>query len=360
MIFFRPQSPATTAGATVMAFGIFGLAALPRLPGVGARGVQVFALLEAAGWALLAAGYAASMARGERTRHVGDAFTRFGIGTWVAGTGVTGELLFMAWPQLRAVALALLALACGLWLWLLVLALGGVPALLRRPHRGGGSTGVLLLATVATQAVVVLAASLGVLPAPVGVAVIALGGVLYAGASAFLVWRYLAASDRSLARQGSNTHCIVHGAVSISGLALASVAAAAPWVVHVWLLAAGLFVAVEALEVARWVDRVRRLGWREGVLTYGVSQWVRNFTFGMFYAFTVALAARPDARPLIDGLGVTSLVAIVVDWGQFVVLAVLVIETGLWWASFVQRGKVSRRVSALRRRARHRRAVRRK
>ena len=350
MIFFRPQSPATTAGAIVMAFGIFGLAALPRLPGVGARGVQLFTLLQVAGWTLLAIGYAASMARGELTRHVRDPFTRFGVGTWVAGTGVTGELLFMAWPQLRAVALALLALAFGLWLWLLVLALAGVPALLRRPHRGGGNTGVLLLATVATQAVVVLAASLRVVPEPVGVAVIAWGGVLYAGALMFLIWRYLAASDRSLARQGSNTHCIVHGAVSISGLALASVAAPALWVVQVWLLAAGLFVAVEALELARWVERVRRLGWREGVLTYHISQWVRNFTFGMFYAFTVALAERPDSRPLTDGLGVTSLVTIIVDWGQFVVLAVLVIETGLWCASFVPGFQVSPRVSVLRQR----------
>jgi hypothetical protein len=85
-----------------------------------------------------------------------------------------------------------------------------------------------------------------------------------------------------------------------------------------------VFVAVEAVELARLATRVRRFGWRRAVLVYDPSQWARNFTVGMFYAFTLAFAERyplDAAHPALDTLrrGVLS-------YGAYVVLALLLVE----------------------------------
>lgn len=321
--------PALAAGDAVMAFGIFGLAALPQLPGVGPGGLRLFALAQLALWAALALAYARSIA-GVR-RQLRDPFARFGVGTWVAGTGVTGELLVLAWPQLAPLALGLLVIAALLWLWLLGLAAAALPALLARPHRGRGGTSIVLLATVATQALVLLLHALLPLPRAAAAVLIAFGGLLYAGALALVVARYARSRDPAIAAHGSTTNCIVHGALSITGLALATTAAAAPpLAVGLWLLTALLFVLVEAAELRRLALRVRRLGWARGALGWRVSQWVRNFTFGMFYAFTLALATAPQARAVAAGLGLGPPMAAIVRGGAFVVLGLLLIETLLW------------------------------
>jgi hypothetical protein len=63
------------------------------------------------------------------------------------------------------------------------------------------------------------------------------------------------------------------------------------------------------------------------VLTYHVSQWARNFTFGMFYAFTLALyTAGAGARPPHP---VLALQQVILRYGQYAVLSLLVIESAL-------------------------------
>jgi hypothetical protein len=49
---------------------------------------------------------------------------------------------------------------------------------------------------------------------------------------------------------------------------------------------------MELIDAVRLVTRLHNFGWRIGGLTYGTSQWARNFTFAMFYAFNLAVAAR--------------------------------------------------------------------
>jgi hypothetical protein len=79
---------------------------------------------------------------------------------------------------------------------------------------------------------------------------------------------------------------------------------------------------------------VRQYGLHTGAGVYDVSQWARNFTFGMFYAFTAASLERfaPGADP-------SWLVAVqraVAAVGPYVVLALLLIEAAL--AAFGRRG----------------------
>jgi hypothetical protein len=134
-----------------------------------------------------------------------------------------------------------------------------------------------------------------------------------------------------LADDWDTTNCIGHGAMAISGLAaLVSGTIPVPWIVLAWLWVAGMFVLVESIEIARLVVRVQAYGWRKGVLTYNVSQWARNFTFGMFYAFTLSLATTDgDAAHWL-----TDLWALILHYGQYGVLALLSIEIALFLARY--------------------------
>jgi hypothetical protein len=86
------------------------------------------------------------------------------------------------------------------------------------------------------------------------------------------------------------------------------------------------FAVVELIEIARLAARVRAVGWREALFVYDVSQWARNFTFGMFTAFTLAFA---QAYPLIAPPALVALRAAIVAGGPYVVLFLLLAEAGL-------------------------------
>ncbi len=94
-----------------------------------------------------------------------------------------------------------------------------------------------------------------------------------------------------------------------------------------WGLTLAVFVIVEAFELGRFAARVAAFGWREGVLIYDVSQWARNFTFGMFYAFTVALVGSAGST---EPFGALAPVAdAILRYGQYVVLLLLLVELAL-------------------------------
>ena len=88
-----------------------------------------------------------------------------------------------------------------------------------------------------------------------------------------------------------------------------------------------MFVVVETVELLRMAVRMRVCGARAAILTYSASQWARNFTFGMFYAFTAADHARFGARPDLGWIG--PLQAPVLAIGAYVVLALLIAEAAL-------------------------------
>ncbi len=88
-----------------------------------------------------------------------------------------------------------------------------------------------------------------------------------------------------------------------------------------------VFGAVELIELARLRARIRNLGWRQAVLVYDTSQWARNFTVGMFYAFTLAFAERfaiGATYPVLDALRHA-----ILGGGPYVVLGLLLIELGV-------------------------------
>lgn len=200
------------------------------------------------------------------------------------------------------------------------------------------------MSTVATQAVALI--GLRLFPAVTAVSVIAAAlmalGVAFYAVGAFLVSRRYTGGGWTLADDWANANCILHGALSITGLtAVVSGWFSAGAILALWGVVVAILVVVETIELARLAARIRIGGWRGAVGVYDVSQWARNFTFGMFCAFTFAFAARyPLAAPSAWG----ALRAVVVAYGAYVVLALLAAETVLML--FGARGPIASRPAA--------------
>ena len=317
-------APAIPSGAIVMAGGIFVIAALGQLglPPILGRLAALELLVV---WGYLAYGYARMAWRGE----LGGSVRRrpmmaFAVGTWVAGSAVLGRALIEVLPGWQPVGFVLWVIAVAVWVWYL----GLLPAAFRAAanvSEGYRANGAVLLPTVATQSLVVAGSALvpGLMPRPVAAALILLGYLFYAAGLVLILRRYLARSDWTVADGWENTNCIVHGAMSITGLAIVVSGALPPvWAVATWAWVVATFVVVEAVEAVRAVVRARAYGARGGAFGYFASQWSRNFTFGMFYAFTLQLNRSPAAP---DGWA-AGLQGVILNYGHYAVLAFLVAE----------------------------------
>lgn len=314
-----------------MALGIFGLGALRQIHGIPASAVQAFVLSLPVVWGFISASFVGLWRAGRLGPAVADAMDRFAVGTWVAGTAVMAQLLLVAVPAWRPVAIAFGLFAFALWLGYLSLVLGGAYAIITDRGRLC-ATGGILLATVSTQSLALLACQLWPdvgLVRTLATGLIVLGLLFYAIGMVLVVQRYRRQTHWTLVNDWDNANCILHGAMSISGLAIVQTGLLPEAVgVAAWLAAFGVFVVVETLELARMTHRVGRFGLRLGVFTYNVSQWSRNFTFGMFYSFTLALA-HPGQAPSAPSV-LSPLLAWLLAWGKWVVLFLLLVETVLW------------------------------
>ncbi|HEX6606446.1 MAG TPA: hypothetical protein VF276_05960 [Chloroflexia bacterium] len=327
----RRGESATASGAIAMAIGIFVLGALQHMPFPVTDLTQILTLTGLIVWAYIAASYVRSYFRGTFHNHTDDPVGCFAVGTWVAGTAVLARLVVIVLPTWRPLGLALAVLTLVVWLWYLTLIVGRYRIILASPTRLR-TTGRILLATVSTQSLVLLIEQLfpGQIPGGLATGLILLGYGFYGLGFVLIVQRYLRQPGWRLAEDWDNTNCILHGAMSITVLAaLESRAVPDALIIASWLWAAVLFVIVEAIEIARLVARVRAYGWRGGFAVYQVSQWARNFTFGMFYAATARLQGLGGTAGL--GLaGLSGLQAAIVAWGQYMVLILLVIEISLF------------------------------
>lgn len=323
----RGESP-VASGGIIMTGGIFVIGALGQLglPGLVGRLVALELLVV---WGYLAFSYARMAWRGELGRSVRQPMNAFVVGTWVAGSAVLGRALLQVMPEWRPVGIALWIVAVALWLWYLRL----LPAAFRAaadPSEGYRANGAVLLSTVATQSLVVAGSALlpvGILR-PAGAVLVLLGYLFYAVGLVLISRHYLSRSDWSVADEWENTNCIIHGAMSITGLAIVVSGALPPaWAVVTWVWVVATFVGVEAVEVVRAFVRVEVYGWKEGVFAYFPSQWSRTFTFGMFYEFTLQLHGNPRA----PDSWATGLEEAILNYGKYLVLASLLIEVVLFF-----------------------------
>lgn len=330
--FRRDVTPAAGAMGIVMALGIFTAYALPQLPFHAPWLARLLTLELLVVWLYLAGTYLMTALRGEFGMYLEHGLHRFGIGTWVAGSAVLAMLVTQTMPEADPLAVILAAVAFAIYFPYLALFVHGYYQLLKRPLRQK-SRGVILLATVASQSVLIAFVTVFHHNIPElwfdvfftfdtlflcsGIVLIALHF------HTFRTWQ--------LATGWKNTNCIVHGAVSISGLSMVLVGhLPADVLMAVWRITLVLFVVIETIELMRLVQRVQRFGLRQGGLAYNTTQWARDFTFGMFYAFSLSLYQKAMAGSAESvGLG-SAVLAFVAEWGPFIVLPVMLLEIAIF------------------------------
>ncbi|HZS84474.1 MAG TPA: hypothetical protein VFA50_16490 [Stellaceae bacterium] len=329
------DGPPTAAGAIVMAGGIFGAAALQRIPDFGAAATAPLAIALAVVWTVIAAMILRSLASGRLAAHTRSPVGSFAICTWVAGTMVLARMAMLSAPAALILAKALFFIGLGIWLWFLPLAFRNLRIIAARGE-SARPNGIVLLSTVGTEAIALIALRLfpGVPDIRWAAAgFMAFGAGFYLAGLVLILRRY--AEDRAwhLADEWPNANCILHGALSITGLTAAASGLFAPQpLAAFWIGDLAVFAAVETVEAARSIERIRQLGWWRALLVYDTSQWARNFTFGMFYAFSAALpggALLPPPLALLHGA--------IIGYGQYAVLFLILAELSLMAVSVAPR-----------------------
>ncbi len=324
---------ATAAGAIVMAIGIFADASLPQLPFYTPLIAQLVAIELLVIWIFLAGSYFVSAINRHFRMHVAHPLRRFAIGTWVAGTAVLSVLVLHTLPQALLLGKAIALLAVAIYLPYVVLFVQGYARLWRHPLKQNAN-GVILLATVSTQSIVIaLHTAFGAaFPVPVAIGMVAFDMIFLCSGLVLIALHYHAEGSWLLAVEWKNTNCIVHGAVSITGLALVLTSNfVSDVLLGVWEVALVLFVVIETLEFVRLCEREHRRGFRRGLLVYDTTQWARNFTNGMFYAFSLALYRHLAVASSPTGDLWHPALRIIAEWGQYVVLAILLIEIAIFF-----------------------------
>ncbi|MDR3631307.1 MAG: hypothetical protein P4L42_13335 [Desulfocapsaceae bacterium] len=292
VFFMKNISSPTGSGAIVMALGIFINGALIHFPVLNADLGRSLAVILFILFLFIAGSYIRDAVQKKAyTAHFADPVGSFAIGTWIAGTSVCGIVVCGRLPAWIPLVQVLFIGSIGLWFCFICRA--GKSFLhffeseaWRKVH------GILFLSTVSTQSLILFwKAAFGAgagyrLTAPWA---ILLGLIFYCMSFYLVARRYICEGrDLDLDRNWFNTNCITHGAMSITGLASA-VSGVVPPVLTllIWLWAISCFVVVEIIEIVRAVKRTRIYGMADGLLVYNPSQWSRNFTFGMLYAFTL-------------------------------------------------------------------------
>ncbi|MGH8271565.1 MAG: hypothetical protein ACRESG_04475 [Gammaproteobacteria bacterium] len=323
---------ATAAFGIVMAIGIFADFSLPQLPFYLPLLARLITLELLVIWLFLAGSYAASALNRHFRMHIAHPLRRFAIGTWVAGTAVLSALATHALPQALWLDKALALVAVAMYLPYVAVFVYGYARLARHPLKQDAN-GVILLATVSTQSIVIaLHTAFGVgFPVQVAMGMVAFDMIFLCSGLVLIALHYHAVGSWLLAVEWKNANCIVHGAVSITGLALVLTSNFGPDVLlGVWEVALVLFVVIEVLEFMRLCEREHRRGWRRGLLVYDTTQWTRNFTYGMFYAFSLMLYRHLSVASSPTGDLWYPVLRAVAEWGQYVVLVALLVEIAIF------------------------------
>lgn len=328
VFFMKETSSPTGSGAIVMAIGIFINGAIVQFSFLNKELAPSFAVILFILFLFIAYSYIVDTLQGKVFKmHFENPVGCFAVGTWIAGTSVCGIALCARLPEWKPLVQVLVICNIGLWFYFIYRAVISFRQFFsadawRKVH------GVLFLSTVSTQSLVIVwKAAFGTSTAYAFVApwVILFGVLLYFVSFYLILRRYVnEGTDIDLDQGWFNTNCITHGAMSITGLASAVSGVIPPdLTLSIWLWAISWFVIIEIIEILRAVIRTRIHGLADGLFVYNPTQWSRNFTFGMLYAFTlnfdIAQSAAADTFLL-------PLHQVILQYFSWVVLVLLLLE----------------------------------
>lgn len=311
----------TSSLATVMAFGIFIEGVLLQQPDshlYQSTMIKVLAVSVISLWITLFVSLIQSGINGRFTEfHLNNLINRFGIGTWIAGTSICGILTSHLFPELSTVSLLIAYFNHVLWLIYIVLCLKTFIELMKTKLYKKAH-GILLLTTVSTQSIVLLNNTVFTeVPYIYNVLLISVGFCFYLIGAFFIFMRYVLYSW-SIEGDWNNTNCILHGALSITGIACLISGINGQITVLIWILAFLMFLLIESIEMIRLIKRVHSLGLKNGLFVYDVTQWSRIFTFAMFFTFTFKLKVDVFFIELVSN--------IISETGFIIILSLILIE----------------------------------
>ncbi|CAM5207566.1 hypothetical protein UACE39S_00258 [Ureibacillus acetophenoni] len=317
-----------------MAIGIFLLGAIHQFSTIEHKLGDAISLLLFLVWIVMIGCFFTSMFN-KKYRHdyLFHSIKYFGAGTWIAGTSVICILVSNRFPILIEFLkiISIVNLVC--WIIFICCSIFQLVNIIRKAYIPSVH-GIILLTTVSTQSIACLLISLFD-PNPYIILLLICIGLIFYLISLILISLRFRKRIKDL-YEWKNTDCIIHGALSITGLALTeSHLFSVEFLLAFWFVVFGVFIVVEFVEIIKAITRVRQLGIREGLLVYDVSQWARNFTFGMLYFFTYNIVNIYVGE---SSFKFQLLVMNVLAW---VVLALLIIELFLLLKSKVKRASFS-------------------
>lgn len=328
--FNKKKYSVTSAGSIVMAIGIFSLAALQKLPFYTQFIAKLITLELSIIWLYIIASYLISYFKKDFFIHMSRISNQFYIGTWIAANVTFGILFLQEFSSWHMIIFILALLTALLWVWYIYLVFNNFSKMNREFYNA--HMGNVLLATVSTQAIVLLfhLVTSDKMPMIIYQTLWLLGSVFYIVGLFFIMRYHFHSSNRKNIMYWDNTNCIIHGAASITGLAgLITHAIPLVVVILIWIWASFLFLLIEGMSVAKMVKRIKIGGISRGILKYNISQWTRNFTYGMYYAFSLGLYESQSFE--------NNFLNFVVNYGQYIVLIFLIIEIIIFF-----RNKVSK------------------
>ncbi|WP_085992609.1 hypothetical protein [Oceanobacillus senegalensis] len=286
---------APASGAIIMANGIFLIGAVQAFPFLDKDVGVYLAFLLLLAWIFIYSRLSIQFVhRDFLIPFLKHPVNSFAIGTWIAGVSVLCNVFLKYFPEILPVTQAMGILNTFLFLFFLVNCFYNFKQLFF-DHQNFPAHGVVLLSAVGTQSIIVLLNNVFFeLPKIISSSIIMLGVFFYILGMVLIINRYIRQNGWTLVDDWTNTNCIIHGALSITGLAIVSSNTFTTlFAIILWIIIFILIVIVEVLEIIRAIKRIKVYGWKEGVFKYNVTQWSRNFTFGMFYAFTSVMQVNP-------------------------------------------------------------------
>lgn len=335
ILLFRKIPLLTSDGAIIMALGILTNVFINQKSPLAREFGPWITLFVLALLLALFCGYLQTRSQRESLRQqLKDVLPRFGIGTWVAAVSVTVTVLSQQWKGhqwMDDLLIVLYGLALCIWVGYLSMILPGFREIARKGLYDKVHGGILL-SCVATQSLVIGLNFLPgghAVPAAIEIFFIITGSVFYGTGIVLIIRRYIKDHSKSALLHWPNTNCIIHGAMSITGLASAVSGSVSPRIIAViWLYAVTAFFLVEGIEGLRMVQRVKHYGIQKGLFVYDPTQWARIFTFGMLVMFSMK---APLSLSFLSSVPmILSLREAVIQWVGWIVFFLFVIEVSLF------------------------------
>ncbi|WLV25483.1 hypothetical protein QR721_04540 [Aciduricibacillus chroicocephali] len=327
---------APAAPAAIMAIGIFLVGSIEQFPCLDKDAgpwVAAFVILL---WMYMYSLLILQMLTKEFRHNLlkGPPINFFAIGTWIAAVSVLCNVALKYYSGLHP--LIQITAVVNIFCWTVFTIIAAMNLFRLFTLKGKDAHGMILLAAVATQSAIIMSHAAFVhMPDWTLYSWIFIGFTFYIAGIVLLIMRYSKWQDWKLSTDWKNTNCIIHGALSISGVAMA-VSGLFPFaaILYCWLAALFMLILVECFEIARAFQRISLFGMVKGLFIFDMSQWARNFTFGMFYLLTHHLLVRlPNTVPV----SVISLLEqLLTVWGSIVIIF-LIIEFSIALLSVFQK-----------------------